>query len=289
MGRQHMNFDGFNDWSAREGREIPEGPQGPRGPRGSRRQRGGFGPGPGGWAQWGDPRGHRGGPGGPGGGPGGGGLGGPGGPGMPPPWVAGLFGMGRPEGERGPRVRRGDVRSAILDILRAAGEREESPNGYQVIQQITERSGGAWKPSPGSVYPTIQQLQDEELVEEAADQAASTRRGLRLTTTGVQWCADHANELALVWRPFDRRREAVETPDAGGHADLKAEIGQVMGAVWQIVTAGSEAQRQAAVEVLVTARRSLYGILADGPNPVADGGADGGARSGAGEESTDEA
>ncbi|THV09007.1 PadR family transcriptional regulator [Nocardioides caeni] len=252
-----MNFDNFNDASD-DGRFGPGGPRGPRG-GGQRRQRGGFGPGaggPGGWAQWGDPRGHR---------------GGPGGPGVPPPWVAGLFGMGRPEGERGPRVRRGDVRSAILDILRAAGEREETANGYQVIQQITERSGGVWKPSPGSVYPTIQQLQDEGLVEEAAESDATSRRGLRLTAAGAAWCGEHDNELAAVWRPFDRRREAVEAADgseAGGHADLKAEIGQVMGAVWQIVTAGSDTQRQAAIDVLVEARRSLYGILADGPHPA---------------------
>jgi DNA-binding PadR family transcriptional regulator len=211
------------------------------------RQRGGFGPGA--WGQWGEPhRGHR---------------GGPGGPGMPPPWVAGLFGMGRPEGGRGPRVRRGDVRSAILDVLRTAAEREENPNGYQVIQQITERSGGAWKPSPGSVYPTVQQLQDEELVE--LDDAEG-RRALRLTATGATWCAEHADELAAVWAPFDRHAEAGAAAAGETGADIKAEIGQVMGAVWQIVSAGSEHQRKAAVDVLVEARRSLYGILADGPS-----------------------
>lgn len=236
MGRHHTNSDQYDD----------SGPWG-RGPR-SFRQRGGFGPGPGSWGQWGEPgRGHR---------------GGPGGPGMPPPWVAGLFGMGRPEGGRGPRVRRGDVRSAILDVLRTAAEREESPNGYQVIQQITERSGGVWKPSPGSVYPTVQQLQDEELVE--LDDSEG-RRALRLTTKGATWCAEHADELAAVWAPFDRRNEATDARGEGGHADIKAEIGQVMGAVWQIVSAGSEGQRRAAVDVLVEARRSLYGILADGP------------------------
>lgn len=267
MGRQNMNFDDAYDDRGRGG-------FGPRG--GQRRQRGGFGPGPGGpggWGQWGDPRGHRGGPGGFG-------------PGTPP-WVAGLFGMGRPEGERGPRVRRGDVRSAILDILRAANEREENPNGYQVIQQITERSGGIWKPSPGSVYPTIQQLQDEELVDET-EQAGGARRGLRLTPAGARWCAEHSHELAAVWKPFDRRREVVENAEAGpsGQSDLKAEIGQVMGAVWQIVTAGSDTQRGAAIDVLVEARRSLYGILADGPNPAS---ADSSAEADAAEESDDSA
>ncbi|TNM38275.1 PadR family transcriptional regulator [Nocardioides albidus] len=216
-------------------------------------QHGPRGSGPwGGWGEWGEPgrgRGRHGG----------------GGPGLPPPWLAGLFGMGRPEPGRGPRVRRGDVRSAILDVLREANAREESPNGYQVIQAITERSGGVWRPSPGSVYPTVQQLQDEELVE--IDEARG-RRAMRLTAKGAAWCEAHAAELAAVWTPFDRTRDKDRTePGDQGHADLKAEIGQVMGAVWQIVTAGSDAQRRAAVDVLVEARRSLYGILADGPNP----------------------
>ncbi|KRC53696.1 MULTISPECIES: PadR family transcriptional regulator [unclassified Nocardioides] len=229
------------------------GPWGNPEPRGfQRRQRGDFGPGA--WGAWGEPgRGGR------------HGFGGHGGHGGPPPWLVGLFGQGRPEPGRGPRVRRGDVRSAILDILRAANEREESPNGYQVIQQITERSGGVWKPSPGSVYPTVQQLLDEELVEN--DEGG--RRGMRLTAKGSAWCAEHADELAAVWVPFDRRKDAEAgdgSPAAGGNADLKAEIGQVMGAVWQIVTAGSDGQRRAAVDVLVEARRSLYGILADGPD-----------------------
>jgi DNA-binding PadR family transcriptional regulator len=250
MGHHENHFDG-GPWGRFEGRF-----DGGEGRGGARRQRGGFGPGGpgmwGGWAQWGEPhRGHR---------------GGPGGPGMPPPWLAGLFGMGRPEPGRGPRVRRGDVRSAILDVLRDANQREESPNGYQVIQAITERSGGVWKPSPGSVYPTIQQLQDEGLVELDDDQG---RRALRLTAAGATWCAEHGDELAAVWAPFDRSRESGHGHADAGHADLKAEIGQVMSAVWQIVTGGSEAQRRAAVVVLVEARRSLYGILADGPNPAA--------------------
>ncbi|MEZ0577419.1 PadR family transcriptional regulator [Nocardioides sp. MH1] len=180
-----------------------------------------------------------------------------GGPGGPPPWLAGLFGMGRPEGQRGARVRRGDVRFAILDVLRAAQEREESLNGYQVIQQITDRSGGAWRPSPGSVYPTIQQLEDEGFVETDGERS---RRTLRITRAGADYCAHNADQLAAVWRPFERAEA-----EPGDHADIKAEIPQVMGAVWQIVTSGDATQRRAAVEVLVDARRRLYGILADGP------------------------
>jgi len=178
----------------------------------------------------------------------------------PPPWVAGLFGLGQPEQRRGPRVRRGDVRSAILDVLRTAAESEsqEQVNGYQVIQQISERSGGAWRPSPGSVYPTIQLLQDEGLVETDDDRP---RKTLVLTAEGTAYVAEHADELAAVWAPFEREQQDEK---ASGYGDLKPEIGQVMGAVWQIITTGSEQQRRAAIDVLVETRRKLYGILADG-------------------------
>lgn len=183
---------------------------------------------------------------------------GPGRPG-PPPWVAGLFGLGNTHEERrGPRVRRGDVRSAILDVLTAAEANGEQVNGYQIIQQISERSDGAWRPSPGSVYPTIQQLQDEGLVETEGGRGRTT---LALTEEGRRYVAEHAEELARVWRPFDRSDERRED---GGFAGLKPEIGQVMSAVWQIVTAGTPAQQRAAVDVLVETRRKLYGILAEG-------------------------
>ena len=170
-----------------------------------------------------------------------------------------MFGMGEQAKRPGPRVRRGDVRSAILDVLHAAVRLEEPINGYQVIQQIGERSNDAWRPSPGSVYPTIQQLQDEGLVESDDEHG---RRTIRLTAEGVRYCEEHAEELAAVWAPFEQgRREEREGTD---FADLKPEIGQVMSAVWQIVTSGSDQQRRAAVDVLVDTRRRLYGILADG-------------------------
>jgi DNA-binding PadR family transcriptional regulator len=185
------------------------------------------------------------------------GAGGPGWQGRqgPPPWVAGLFGLGQPERGRGPRVRRGDVRQAILDVL--SGEHAEPLNGYQVIQQIEERSGGAWKPSPGSVYPTIQQLQDEGLVVSDDERG---RKTLALSAEGRTYVEEHADELAALWRPFEQTHDEGER----GFSGLKPEIGQVMGAVWQIVTAGTESQQRAAIEVLAETRRSLYGILADG-------------------------
>src|SRR5262245_44828918 len=108
--------------------------------------------------------------------------------GGPPRWVQGLinlaqsgaeFGGQRHFAHRGPKVRRGDVRAAILDVLSV-----EPMNGYQIIQQIAERSGGAWKPSPGSLYPTVQQLEDEGLVE---GREGEGRRLLQLTEEGRRY------------------------------------------------------------------------------------------------------
>ena len=176
----------------------------------------------------------------------------------PPPWLQGLFGLAQAGhagfGAKGaPKVRRGDVRSAILDVLSG-----EPMNGYQVIQQIAERSNGLWKPSPGSVYPTIQQLEDEGLVEGTSPEG---RRLLRLTEAGRAHVAEHAEELAQTWRPFD---EAQEVPAGGDAADLKPVIGQVMGAVWQVITTGTRQQQAEAAEILSETRRRLYTLLADG-------------------------
>ena len=181
------------------------------------------------------------------GGPGGGfgpGFGGPGHGG--PPWARGM---------RGPKARRGDVRAAILSVLSDAPR-----NGYQVIQEIAELSNGEWRPSPGSVYPTIQQLQDEGLVESDDERG---RRTIRLTDSGVAWAEENGTDLAAVWAPFARTEE-VPSEQPSGHADIKSEIGQVVSAVWQLATQGSEQQKKAALDVLVDTRRRLYGILADG-------------------------
>jgi DNA-binding PadR family transcriptional regulator len=180
--------------------------------------------------------------------------------GGPPPWVQGLIEMaqggthdfrrGHGHGRRAPRARRGDVRAAILDVLAV-----EPMNGYQIIQQIAERSGGAWKPSPGSVYPTVQQLEDEGLVE---GHEGHGRRLLRLSEEGRRYVEEHPDELAATWRPFVEGAEEAEGP-----GDIKPVIGQVMGAVWQVVVSGTRQQQAEATEVLAETRRRLYGILAD--------------------------
>jgi DNA-binding PadR family transcriptional regulator len=172
----------------------------------------------------------------------------------PPPWLQGLIGLAQSGGTatRGPRVRRGDVRAAILDVLAT-----EPMNGYQIIQQIAERSGGAWKPSPGSVYPTVQQLEDEGLVEGAESEG---RRLLTLTEAGRAYVEEHPDELAATWRAFD---DAAEAERSNGGLDLKPVIGQTMSAVWQVVTTGTRQQQAEAAEILADARRRLYGLLAE--------------------------
>ena len=164
------------------------------------------------------------------------------------------FGGGRGPWQRtGPRARRGDVRAAILDVLHA--DVEQNLNGYQVIQKIAERTDGAWKPSPGSVYPTIQQLEDEGLLATGED---AGRKVLRLTDAGRSYVTEHPDEMAAVWAPFEEEGEA----DDG--SDLKKVIGQTMGAIWQIASTGTAAQVEEAAQVLAETRRKLYTILAEG-------------------------
>ena len=193
------------------------------------------------------------------GGHGHGGWGGPwGGPmGGPPPWVAQMFGADFAGGSGGggrrrSRVRRGDVRSAILDVLHTA---DAPVNGYQVIQQIAERTDGVWKPSPGSVYPTIAQLQDEGLVEDAP----AGRKALQLTAEGTAYVEGHAEEMAAVWAPFAEEDEDVEA------VNFKQVVGQTVGAIVQVMSTGTPDQRAKALEILAETRRRIYGLLAEGP------------------------
>jgi DNA-binding PadR family transcriptional regulator len=177
--------------------------------------------------------------------------------GGPPPWVGQMFGpqFGGPGGARGgrrTRVRRGDVRSAILDVLATS---EEPINGYQVIQQIAERTNDAWKPSPGSVYPTMAQLADEGLIEDAP----TGRKTVQLTEAGRTHVTDNAEEISRIWTAFDEE-EADES-----HHDLRQVIKQTVGAIVQVASAGTPDQQAKAVEILADTRRKLYGLLAEGP------------------------
>ncbi len=207
-------------------------------------------------ALWRAMAGGRGGPGsgGPGEGPGGHGHhrgrhrgGGPGGGfgGFP---FGGFPGGGGPFG-RGRKARRGDIRTAALLLLS-----EEPRNGYQIMQEVQERSEGAWRPSPGSVYPALQQLEDEGLIRSEEDDG---RKRFVLTDAGKEHVDRRDPQARAPWEQF-----------SGDFGDQAMELGNLMKEVAyafvQVMRTGSEGQMAEARKVLVTARRDLYRILADG-------------------------
>jgi DNA-binding PadR family transcriptional regulator len=162
-----------------------------------------------------------------------------------------MFGR-RPFG-RGQRARRGDVRAVILDLL-AEGQ---AWNGYQIIQEIAERTHGVWRPSAGSVYPALQQLEDEGLISpEGGGEGGSRGRMYTLTAEGREYAEAHADELNSSWDAA-----AGMTDDAA--LELGDMIRQVMMAVMEVRRAGSASQIAEARRVLAETRRSMYRILAD--------------------------
>jgi DNA-binding PadR family transcriptional regulator len=167
---------------------------------------------------------------------------GPGGPGF-----AG-FGPGFGRGARGSRrASKGGVRSVILSQLA-----EGPSNGYGLIRAIEEKTGGAWRPSPGSVYPTLQQLVDEELISPTGD---GRRTNYELTEAGAAYLAEHADDLKKAWEATPGQSDA----DAAFHES----VGKLFGVVHQFRFSATDAQRTAAIEKLDEARRALYLILAD--------------------------
>lgn len=154
---------------------------------------------------------------------------------------------------RGPKVRRGDVRAAILALLA-----EEPMHGYQIITELAERSGGAWRPSPGSVYPTLSALEDQGLV--TPDQSAG-KRVFALTPEGRAE-AEAAGDGPAPW----------ESAAAGdrSHVDLRGLMVQVAKATMQVAQAGTPGQYTAVGEILADTRRRIYLVLADG-GPSDDG------------------
>jgi sugar-specific transcriptional regulator TrmB len=124
-------------------------------------------------------------------------------------------------------------------------------HGYQIIQELASRSGGAWRPSAGSVYPTLQQLEDEGLV---AGEETGGKRVYRITEAGQALLAETAEERA----PWD---EAADGDTAGG--GLRESTGRMMSAVWQIAQSGNSDQIARANEILTEARKQLYAILAE--------------------------
>jgi DNA-binding PadR family transcriptional regulator len=167
----------------------------------------------------------------------------------------GPFGFGRGGGPggggprgRGRRARRGDIRTAALLLLA-----EEPRNGYQIMQEVQERSGGIWSPSPGSVYPALQQLEDEGLI---STQESDGRKLFAITDEGRAVVAERGAERPAPWE---------QTGDGAGEAH---ELGRLMREVgfafMQVMRTGSASQMGKARDVLAGTRRDLYRILADG-------------------------
>ncbi len=164
------------------------------------------------------------------------------------PGAFGGFGPGGPRG-RGRKARRGDIRTAALLLLS-----EEPRNGYQIMQEVEERSDGVWRPSPGSVYPALQQLEDEGLIR---SEESEGRKLFALTDAGRKVVEERGSEEHAPWEQM---------------SDQVSDEAFALGRMWkevayafvQVMKTGSEPQVARAREVLVGARRDLYRILADG-------------------------
>jgi DNA-binding PadR family transcriptional regulator len=165
-------------------------------------------------------------------------------------WGGGPFG-GRGAFPGGRRARRGDIRAAALLLLA-----EESRNGYQIIQEIEKRSDGLWKPSPGSVYPALAQLEDEGLVRA---QEVGDRRTYVLTDAGRAYIEEHRDELTAPW---EQMADSVDD-DVGA---LFRELRHVGMAAAQIGHLGNTNQIAKARSMLAAARRGLYSLLAEDEN-----------------------
>lgn len=145
------------------------------------------------------------------------------------------------------RMGRGDIRTAILAALTDA-----PMHGYQIIQAIETRTNGAWKPSPGSIYPTLQLLSDEGLVTAEQD---GERKVYSLTDAGKEAAAESASG-PLPWhsRMSADREERIALPKAG------AKLAQAMS---QVAHSGTPEQTERAIAIVDDARRKLYAILAE--------------------------
>lgn len=159
-------------------------------------------------------------------------------------------GSGRGRGPR--RAPRGDVRVAVLLLLA-----EEPMHGYQLMQTISERTGGRWSPSPGAIYPTLSQLEDEGLV-------VVTKEGGRKLATLTQAGTEHVAEHRSHWAdPFPE----APTDEAENPVDLRGALHELAPAIRTVARSGTDAQIAEAQRILTEARQSLYRLLA-GDAPV---------------------
>jgi DNA-binding PadR family transcriptional regulator len=166
---------------------------------------------------------------------------------------------GPPGTSRGPKAGRGDVRAAILALLR-----EGPRNGYQIMSDIEERSGGAWRPSPGAVYPALAQLADEGLI---VGEESGGRRTFKLTEAGRAYVEDNPEMARGTW-------ESMARGDPGEMPGLIAQAARLGAGIVQIAHAGSPGQIRAAERLLEQTRRRLYQILAEAADEDIDDDAD---------------
>ena len=156
--------------------------------------------------------------------------------------------MHQRRGPRGRRMRRGDIRTALLVVLG-----EGSGHGYELIQRVEEKSGGAWRPSPGSVYPTLQMLEDEGLVL-AADRDG--KRVYEITDTGRAEATRRVEEAG--GEPW-----AVNAADGPNPWQLRESIGLLHLAAKQVAVAGNSEQVEKAIQIVTDARKKLYQLLSE--------------------------
>ncbi|GAA4186186.1 hypothetical protein GCM10022288_09290 [Gryllotalpicola kribbensis] len=145
------------------------------------------------------------------------------------------------------RASRGDIRAALLSLLA-----EAPASGYALIKAIGEKTDGLWVPSPGSVYPTLQQLVDEDLI---APSGEGRKTDYTLTDTGRAYVDEHAEELAAAWQAAPSR--------SGADAELFTSVGKLMGALHQLRFVASDEQRKQAAGKIDELRKALYEILAE--------------------------
>jgi DNA-binding PadR family transcriptional regulator len=157
---------------------------------------------------------------------------------------------GPPSAPPPPKASRGDVRAAILALLL-----EGPRNGYQIMSEIEQRSGGAWRPSPGAVYPALAQLADEGLV---TDEKSDGRRTYSLTDAGRTYVTENPEKARGAWEST-QQQESWQLPG------LFAEAARLGSGIVQLAHAGTPDQVRAAERVLAGTRRELYRILAGDP------------------------
>ena len=155
------------------------------------------------------------------------------------------FGGGRWQHRQGGRARRGDVRAAMLALLA-----ERPMHGYEVIQELGERTGGVWQPSPGSVYPTLQLLEDEGLVTSVESEG---RRRFSLTDDGR---AEAEKAERPPWEQFGE-------DDESGATNLRDAAIQLGAAVMQVARVGSQEQAEKVRDLLNETRKRVYGVLSE--------------------------